>query len=24
MRDGGAQGPPAISFYRKLDTPDQF
>lgn len=24
MRDGGAQGPPQISFYRVLDTPDQF
>jgi hypothetical protein len=24
MRDGGAQGPPSISFYRKLSTPDQF
>jgi hypothetical protein len=24
MRDGGAQGPPETSFYRKLDTPDQF
>jgi hypothetical protein len=24
MRDGGAQGPPEISFYRVLDTPDQF
>jgi hypothetical protein len=24
MRDGGAQGPPEFSFYRKLDTPDQF
>lgn len=24
MRDGGAQGPPEISVYRKLDTPDQF
>lgn len=24
MRDGGAQGPPIISYYRKLDTPDAF
>jgi len=24
MRDGGAQGPPEMSFYRKLSTPDQF
>ncbi|HKT02607.1 MAG TPA: hypothetical protein VJT31_24010 [Rugosimonospora sp.] len=24
MRDGGAQGPPEVSFYRKLATPDQF
>jgi hypothetical protein len=24
MRDGGAQGAPEISFYRKLDTPDQI
>jgi hypothetical protein len=24
MRDGGAQGPPDIAFYRKLTTPDQF
>lgn len=24
MRDGGAQGPPEMSFYRVLDTPDQF
>jgi len=24
MRDGGAQGPPQISFYRKLNTPDQY
>jgi hypothetical protein len=24
MRDGGAQGPPEMSFYRKLNTPDQF
>lgn len=24
MRDGGAQGPPEITIYRKLDTPDQF
>jgi hypothetical protein len=24
MRDGGAQGPPQTSFYRKLATPDQF
>jgi hypothetical protein len=24
MRDGGAQGPPEISFYRILNTPDQF
>jgi hypothetical protein len=24
MRDGGAQGPPQMSFYRRLDTPDQF
>jgi hypothetical protein len=24
MRDGGAQGPPQTSFYRKLNTPDQF
>lgn len=24
MRDGGAQGPPEISIYRKLSTPDQF
>src|SRR5687767_14122992 len=22
MRDGGAQGPPEISFYRRLNTPD--
>jgi len=24
IRDGGAQGPPQTSFYRKLNTPDQF
>jgi heme-degrading monooxygenase HmoA len=24
MRDGGAQGPPQISFYRVLNTPDQY
>ena len=24
MRDGGAQGPPEISFYRMLDTPEQY
>jgi hypothetical protein len=24
MRDGGAQGPPEINFYRVLDTPDRF
>ncbi len=24
MREGGAQGPPVTTFYRKLDTPDQF
>jgi hypothetical protein len=24
MRDGGAQGPPEISFYRILSTPDQI
>jgi hypothetical protein len=24
MRDGGAQGPPETSFYRRLSTPDQF
>lgn len=24
MRDGGAQSAPEISFYRILDTPDQF
>lgn len=24
MRDGGAQGPPETTFYRKLSTPDQF
>lgn len=24
MRDGGAQGPPEISIYRKLNTPDSF
>ena len=24
MRDGGAQGPPEIRFYRVLNTPDQF
>ena len=24
MREGGAQGPPEITIYRKLDTPDQF
>ncbi|HEU0241067.1 MAG TPA: hypothetical protein VH496_14375 [Mycobacterium sp.] len=24
MRDGGAQGPPMTTFYRKLNTPDQF
>jgi len=24
MRDGGAQGPPETSIYRKLRTPDQF
>lgn len=24
MREGGAQGAPVISFYRKLDTPDMF
>jgi hypothetical protein len=24
MKDGGATGAPEISFYRKLDTPDEF
>jgi hypothetical protein len=24
MRDGGAQGPPVTTIYRKLNTPDQF
>jgi quinol monooxygenase YgiN len=24
MQQAGAQGPPEISFYRKLDTPDAF
>jgi hypothetical protein len=24
MRDGGAQGAPVTSVYRKLNTPDQF
>ena len=24
MQEGGAQGAPEISFYRKLDTPDVF
>ena len=24
MRDGGAQGPPVTTVYRKLNTPDQF
>jgi|ERR1041384_3707679 hypothetical protein len=24
MRDGGAQGPPETTFYRTLNTPDQF
>jgi hypothetical protein len=24
MRDGGAQGPPEIGIYRKLNTPDEF
>jgi heme-degrading monooxygenase HmoA len=24
MRDGGAQGPPEVSVYRTLHTPDQF
>jgi hypothetical protein len=24
MQEGGAQGAPQISFYRKLDTPDEF
>ena len=24
MRDGGAQGPPQITYYRILDTPDRF
>lgn len=24
IQDAGAQGPPQISFYRKLDTPDAF
>jgi hypothetical protein len=24
MRNGGAQGAPETTFYRKLDTPDQF
>ena len=24
LRDGGAQGPPETSVYRKLSTPDQF
>jgi hypothetical protein len=24
MREAGAQGPPQTSFYRKLNTPDQF
>jgi hypothetical protein len=24
MQEGGARGAPEISFYRKLDTPDEF
>jgi hypothetical protein len=24
MREGGAKGPPVTTFYRKLDTGDQF
>jgi quinol monooxygenase YgiN len=24
MREGGAQGAPEVSFYRRLDTPDAF
>lgn len=24
MQEGGAQGEPQVSFYRKLDTPDSF
>ena len=24
MKDGGAQGPPEVSIYRRLDTPDAF
>lgn len=24
MREGGAQGPPEVSVYRLLDTPDRF
>ena len=24
MRDGGAQGPPITTIYRKLNTPDQY
>jgi hypothetical protein len=24
MRDGGAKGAPEVTFYRKLNTPDQF
>jgi uncharacterized protein (DUF1330 family) len=24
MQEGGAQGAPEISFYRKLDMPDEF
>jgi hypothetical protein len=24
MKEGGAQGPPEISIYRKLNTPDEF
>jgi len=24
MRDGGAQGQPVTTIYRKLNTPDQF
>ncbi|MET8151222.1 hypothetical protein ACIBSW_21070 [Actinoplanes sp. NPDC049668] len=24
MQEAGAQGPPEITFYRKLDTPGQF
>jgi hypothetical protein len=24
MAEGGAQGAPQISFYRKLETPDEF